>query len=190
MTKKNLKIFLVIITSVLLVIFLIKISNKKTIVQNSGKNLIEDNSSSSNIMENLKFSSKDPKGNLYSLEALEGEVNFSNNKIIDLKNVNAQIDIIDHERIMISSDFGKYNSINFDTVFSKNVIISYLDNRITGEIMKLITEDNLIIISGNVVYSSLNNNVKSDVIEIDINTRDVKIFMHDKSHKIKIKNKN
>ena len=31
---------------------------------------------------------------------------------------------------------GKYNSENFDTIFSKNVIINYLDNKITGEYLR------------------------------------------------------
>ena len=34
--------------------------------------------------------------------------------------------------VIITSDYGKYNSNNFDTIFSKNVIINYLDNKITG----------------------------------------------------------
>ena len=35
--------------------------------------------------------------------------------------------------ILITSDYGKYNSGNFDTIFSKNVLINYLHNEITGE---------------------------------------------------------
>ena len=34
---------------------------------------------------------------------------------------------------MITSNYGKYNTINYDTIFSKNVKIDYVDNIITGD---------------------------------------------------------
>ena len=47
------------------------------------------------------------------------------NEIIFLKNVSAVINLRNSKRIIISADFGKYNINNFDTIFSKNVIIDY-----------------------------------------------------------------
>ena len=37
------------------------------------------------------------------------------------------------ELIVITSNYGKYNTINYDTIFSKNVKIDYVDNIITGD---------------------------------------------------------
>ena len=47
--------------------------------------------------------------------------------------MNALIKLKDSEDITIVSDFGKYNSENFDTIFSKNVIIQYLNNKLSGQ---------------------------------------------------------
>jgi len=47
--------------------------------------------------------------------------------------VSAIIKLADSDIINIKSNFGKYNTINFDTIFSKNVLINYLDNIIKGE---------------------------------------------------------
>ena len=43
------------------------------------------------------------------------------------------------------------------------------------------------IISKDVIYTKNNNMLKADVIEIDIKTKDTKIFMHEKNDKVNIK---
>ena len=78
-------------------------------------------------------------------------------------------------------------SNNFDTIFSKNVIINYLDNKITGEYLDFSIERNSMIISKNVIYTNLENILKADVIEINIKTKDTKIFMYEKNKKVNIK---
>ena len=42
----------------------------------------------------------------------------------------------------------------------------------------------------NVVYSNLNNILKSDVIEMNLETKDIKIFMFENNKKVNIKSKN
>jgi hypothetical protein len=48
---------------------------------------------------------------------------------------------------------------------------------------------NSIIISRNVVFTNLTNILKADVIEINIETKDAKIFMHKNNKQVNIKNK-
>ena len=45
------------------------------------------------------------------------------------------------------------------------------------------------IISKNVIYTDQNNILKTDVIEINIKTRDFKFLMFDKENKIQLTNK-
>ena len=92
--------------------------------------------------------------------------------------------------IEIYSNFGKYNTVNYDTIFSKNVIINYLDNKITGEYLDFSLERNSMVISRNVVYKNLENILNADVVEINIETKDTKIFMYEKNKKVKVKSKN
>ena len=89
----------------------------------------------------------------------------------------------------ITSEYGKYNSNNFDTIFSKNVIINYLENKITGEYLDFSIQRNSMIISRNVIYTNLENILKADVIEINISNKDTKIFMYKNNKKVKIKSK-
>jgi hypothetical protein len=46
------------------------------------------------------------------------------------------------------------------------------------------------IISKNVIYNNGKNTLKTDVIEINIQTKDTKIFMYEDKKKVNIKTKN
>jgi len=87
----------------------------------------------------------------------------------------------------IKSKFGKYNINNYDTIFSENVLIEFEDNKIKGNYVDFSLNRNSLIISKNVVYSGPKNFLKADVIEINITTKDAKIFMYEKEKKVKIK---
>ena len=116
---------------------------------------------------------------------------MNNNDVIFLKNVTAYIKLIkNNELITIISNFGKYNTVNYDTIFSKDVKINYLDNRITGNYLDFSMMKNLLIISKNVVYTNPENILKADVMELDTITKDTKIFMHNYKEKIVVKNRN
>ncbi len=143
----------------------------------------------SNIIEDVNYTTIDADGNEYIINALKGEIDFSNTKVLFLTDVEAIIKLKSKEFITISSDFGKYNSDNFDTIFSKNVIINYLDNKINSEYLDFSLIRNSMIISRNVIYTNNNNILNADVIELDIKTKDTKIFMYEKKNKVNIKSK-
>jgi len=144
----------------------------------------------SNIIKDINYSSEDLKGNKYILLAKEGEIDLNNSDIIFLREVIAYIKLKEkNEIITITSDFGKYNTINFDTIFSKNVIINYIDNKITGEYLDLSIDKNLLLVSRDVIYINSENVLTADVIEVEIDTKNTKIFMQEKKKKVNIKSK-
>ena len=142
---------------------------------------------SSNIIEDVSYSAKDTKGNEYFLKAGEGIIDQNESKYIFLKSVKATINLNNYKLIEISSDFGKYNINNYDTIFSKNVMISYLDNKITGDYLDFSLEKNLMLISRDVVLENNKNSLHADVIEVDIENRDIKIFMYEDNKKVNVK---
>ena len=97
------------------------------------------------------------------------------------------INLKDYKSIEISSDFGKYDINNYDTIFSKNVIITYLDNIITGDYLDFSWDKNLMLVSRDVILKNNKNSLQADVIEMDIEKRDIKIFMYEDSKKVNIK---
>ena len=132
---------------------------------------------SSNKIKDVKYTTKDADGNEYIITATEGEIDYSNTNIIYLTNIKAKIKLIDSEDISVTSDYGKYDSGNFDTIFSKNVIINYLNNEITGEYLDFSLERNSLLMTKKVVYTNLENILKADAVEMNLKTKDTKIFM-------------
>ena len=143
---------------------------------------------SSNIIKDVNYISRDAKGNIYTIDASQGEIDLSNSSVIFLTDVRAKIKLTNKDIIRITSEYGKYNIDNYDTIFNDDVIIKYLDNKINGEYLDFSLGRNTMIISKNVIYTNTENILKADVVEMNIETKDTKIFMHDAEKKINIKN--
>ena len=187
------KIVILIILIILLSIFFIFMHLNKPIKKNISKidsTVNEERSYSSNIIENVKYTSRDAKGNEYTITALKGEIDIKDSNIIFLKSVKAIIKLKNSTEILIHSDFGKYDINNFDTIFSENIIIDYLDNEIRGEYLDFSINRNSLIISQNVIYSDNSSTLKTDVVEMNIKTKDIKFFMYNKDKKINLESKN
>ena len=191
MKNKYLRIsFLILIVFIFIVFFYQKIFKKDEKIISETTLIEKDNTYNSNIIKDVRYTSRDVKGNEYVITASEGEIDFSNSNIIFLTDVYATIILKNSNLLTISSSYGKYNSNNLDTIFSKNVIINYLDNKITGEYLDFSPRRNSMIVSKNIVYTNLKNILKADVIEIDLKTKDTKIYMYENKKKVKIQSKN
>jgi hypothetical protein len=190
MVKKNNFKIVIFITLILLsvLLFYFKFFSKKTTVKiNVEENL--STSSLSNVIKDVSYVSTDSKGNKYSINALTAEIDQNNPNILFLTDVSSTIELTNSNNIKIISDYGKYNSDNFDTIFSKNVIINYLDNKINGEYLDFSIARGNMIISRNVVYSNPENILEADIIDINIETKDTKISMFDKNEKVNLRSK-
>ena len=186
MLKKTV-ILLVIIVTIILIVYNKYFDKEKKIEKEKSEDI---NAYNSNLLENVEYIAKDSKGNLYIIKATKGEIDYNNNNIIFLEEVNSQIKLTNSDEINIKSDFGKYNTSNYDTIFSKNVKIDYLENKITGEYLDFSLIKNKMIFSRNIIYTNLENILQADVIEIDIDTKNTKIFMYDQNKKVNIKSRN
>ncbi len=189
MNKKFIKIFLFFFFLIIIFIISLNFKDKKddTVLKKETEEIITSNS---NIIKDVNYFAKDGKGNEYTINASQGEIDQSNTDIIYLTNVKAIIKIQNSDNITILSDYGKYNTKNFDTIFSKNVIINYEDNNIKSNYLDFSLERNSMIISKNVIYKNKNNVLKADTVEIDLETKDTKIFMLENNKKVNIKSIN
>ena len=187
MNKKTviqvLMIFLIILITLS---FYLKYFNTKQ--KNSTENIIlekvDDNqNNSSTYIDNIDYVSSDASGNKYQITAEQAEIKVENSNVMFLKKVTAYIFVKDSDVVKITSDFGKYNSKNYDTIFYENVIIIYPDHKITGEYLDFSFLNNLGIISKNVIYDGVKKNLFADKIEINLTTKDTRIFMNDKKKK-------
>jgi len=140
------------------------------------KTSINQNNSSTYI-DNIDYVSFDVKGNKYNITAKQSEIKIENPDIMFLTDVIAYIFIKDSDTVKITSNFGKYNTKNYDTFFSENVIVIYPGHKITGEYLDFSFLKDLGTISKNVIYTGDKTNLFADKVEINLTTKDTKIFM-------------
>ena len=184
-------LFLLLVFFIVFFLIYLNFFKKSKINKTEISEIKEQNFINSNIIRDIKYSSKDLKGNEYLIFAKEGEIDLNDSDVIYLKNVKAYIRLIGkNEQITVISDFGKYNTISYDTIFSQNVKIKYLDNKITGDYLDFSMIKNILIISKNVVYTNTKNILKADVVELDTITKNTKIFMYDTKDKVKVESLN
>ena len=191
MNKEKIIKFSIFFLFLIIILSVYKNTKKPKSIENVSKiDKTKFNQSKSNIINEVSYQSYDANGNEYLINALKGEIDLSNSDIIFLTDVNAKINLKNSNSILIRSKFGKYNIKNFDTIFSKNVNIFYLESKITGEYLDFSIDRSSMVISRNVVYTNDKNILKTDVVEIDIKTKDTKIFMYDEKKKVNVSNIN
>tara|TARA_Y100000768_G_scaffold288620_1_gene222790 strand:- start:64 stop:636 length:573 start_codon:yes stop_codon:yes gene_type:complete len=181
------KIFFGLSVIIIISFFSLKLFKEEKITSVESEAIVEQIDTTTNIIKDVSYSSNDAKGNEYVLNANEGQIDLNNDKVIFLNGVKATIIMESGKIINIQSKFGKYNINNYDTIFSENVLIEYEDNKIKGNYVDFSLERNSLIISKNVVYLNQKNLLRADVVEINISTKDTKIFMYEEEKKVKIK---
>ena len=188
--KKTLfKSFLIGFFSYLVVYFYIKFDEKK-ILNQSVITKDEEVIYSANIIKGVNYVSRDLKGNEYIINADQGEIDLLDNNTIFLDKVKALVKLKNKENVIITSDYGKYNITTNKSIFSKNVIIRYLENKIMGDYSEISFERNSLMISKDVTYTNLENVLEADIIEMNILTKDIKISMYGQKDDVNIEYRN
>ena len=117
--KKIIKIFFIILFSLALILFIYSKSIKTSKDNELLPEISQEEVYNSNIIKDINYTTKDTEGNEYIITALQGEIDYSNTNILFLTEVKANINLVNSEKINITSDYGKYNSNNYDTILQK-----------------------------------------------------------------------
>ena len=189
MTRKiYTQLFLVLLLLIITLFLFFKYFKKTNTEVNLRGNIEQTINSGESLIEDLKYLSTDKEGNEYKIEAKKGNIDKDNPDIIYLENVIAIISLKNSEQISIKSNFAKYNSKNFNTLFNDAVIVDYEDNLLSSNFLDLSFEDNLVSIYDNVQYLSGFSSLSADRAEIDILNKKTKIFMESPGKKVLINN--
>ena len=117
------------------------------------------------------------------------ENSLANCDVLILKEVTGIIYLTNRSPINISSNFAKYNKLNFDTVFYEDVKITYENNLIESDNLNISLDKSLASINGNVIINNNYMESYADNVELDLLNRDIIINMFDKEDNIKINRK-
>ena len=154
-------------------------TNKKTVSSISDEDF-------SNIMQNIEYFSNDEIGNEYIIKAEHGQILNENKNLILMNNVSAEINFNYSEKITILSKKAVYNTLNYDTKFEDDIIIKYGDHNILSENVDMLFKDQKIKIYNKIEYTNLNTFLLADIAEIDLLTKNLKIYMNETKKKINI----
>ena len=189
MTKKiYIQLFLIIIFFIISFFLFLKYFKKTSFEIKTNANISQTINTSESLIEDLKYLSTDKEGNEYKIEAKKGNIDKNNPDIIYLENVKAIILLQNSENIFIESNYAKYNTKSFDTLFNDKVSIDYGEHLLKSEFLDLSFENNLVSIYDNVRYLSGISSLSADKAEIDILNKKTKIFMENPGDKVQISN--
>ena len=163
---------------------------KDTSFSENNIDLNSNTNTSSNTMSNIEYKSTDTIGNQYLIRAKLGSISDEDSNVILMQDVEAEIQLDNREKILINAISAEYNIINYDTFFKEQTNIKYNEHNLNCNNVDLIFKDHKIKLYSNINYSSLNTSLLADEIEIDLITKNLKVYMIDKNQKIKATFKN
>ena len=170
---------------IILLIFNIYYNGNETNSSNTFLSNIDTNTKNENIIKKIYYISRNNK-NVYEIMSETGNIDLENPSIIFMKNVTAKITFVNSASIDIASKFAKYNNETYKTDFLESVVVKHLNHIINAENMTISMEDNLATLNKNVVYKNLDIKLIADKVEIDLLTKDAKIFMDNSYKKVQI----
>ena len=200
----NKKIFIQIFLFLVLILF-ISLFTFKFFLKNTTEEIVEIKKDSietnQNLIRNIKYNSKNKKGDTFSLVANYGEIDANNSNQFFLTNVKGKIITVEGQQIDITSNFADFNNKSFETKFLENVIIISNDEKIYGDELYIVLDaseqeliknpkkiQNRAILTGNIKILREEYKITSDVVEIDLITLDSKVYMLDNKKKVTIEN--
>ncbi len=186
-------ILLIILFSIIISVFLIYFNKDKRLNEkNIETNKIVDqeiDEDTGTLITDINYKFSDPSGNFYELFAEFGKVNIKDSEKMFMTNVKALIYLKDSEPIMIVSKYANYHKINHETNFFEDVVLTHLIHKATSNNLDIAFNKNIASMYNNLVYNKPGTNLTADRLEIDLITKNTKIFMDKKTEKIKIVNK-
>tara|TARA_X000000950_G_C13905798_1_gene656790 strand:+ start:1572 stop:2153 length:582 start_codon:yes stop_codon:yes gene_type:complete len=186
--KLLLQIFFISLTLIFSVIFFNQTFKKEKdiLVKKENEKKLPEN----NLIEGIRYFSKDIKGNTYLIESKNGTLDQDNTDIIYLIDVVAEINFDKDQKIKVTSNKATYNVSNFDTEFTDNVKLIYDDNKITCKNIIVKFTENYAILDGNLIYKNLLTSLYADRMEVDLTSRKTKTSMKNNKDKVTIIYKN
>ena len=165
-----------------------KTNDRNGIQENKKEEILIENQN--NLIKNLRYNVKFDNNTQYSITADLSEIFYEDDiEFVRMQTVFAKF--IDEENLslIISSDNAIYNNSNYNTKFSNNVKITYLNNEITSQNLNLNFEENVVTIYNDVIYDGLQGLLKADNVVMNLMSKEMKIFMNESQNKVEIETK-
>lgn len=191
MNKKYIQLFLLFLLILISFFFYnkyFKINDKDGNQESKKKEILIENQN--NLIKNLRYNVKFDNNTQYSITADLSEIFYKDDiEFVRMQTVFAKFIDEKNLSLIITSDNAIYNNSNYNTKFSNNVKITYLNNEITSQNLNLNFEENVVTIYNDVIYEGLQGLLKADNVVINLITKEINLFMNNSKNKVKVESK-
>ena len=179
-------VLLVIITSFFYIYFEkeVNFKEKNTTTIKTVESEIDDETGT--LIKDIIYTFSDQSENYYELFAEHGKVDIKDSEKMFMTNVKATIYLKNSAPINIVSKYANYNKVNHETNFFENVEVTHLIHKATSENLDILFNNNIALMYNNIIYNKPGTQLTADRLEIDLITKNSKIFMDNQYERIKI----
>ena len=131
------------------------------------------------IFFNIEYSGLDLAGNRYILKSEEAYNNKSNQKIVNMKTVNAVFYFKDGTILTVLSDTGVYNNESLDMIFNGNVKAAYDGSELFAEKAEYNNSETFLTISEKVIVKDPRGTINAYKLFFDIKKQKLNIASFD-----------
>ena len=150
----------------------------------------EVSSPENNLIKNLKYEVKLDEENQYIITSDLSEITYETGiEMVRMQKVTAILINQKNIPLIITSEQAVYNNSNYNTKFSNNVKVEYLNNIIKADKMDFNFKNSLISIYENVEYDGIQGNIVADNIKIDLITKKIEIYMYNQNDNVEVTTK-
>ena len=186
--------FILIFVGVLLILFTYfypNIKENKFIVKNDIEKDLTDSAEelkeNTTFFENLRYEGLFNLDKTFIVQSKKAYIDNKEPDIVHMTDMHVILYLEDGRTVNITSDGGKYNKINYDIFFNKNVYATDGETKIFSEYLEMLGNESTVKIYEDVnINYSTGSSLSADKIEYDFETKYLKVSMFD-DKRIKMK---
>ena len=139
------------------------------------------------FFENLRYEGLFNLDKTFIVKSKEAYIDNKEPDIVHMTDMHVILYLKDGRIVNITSDSGKYNKINYDIFFNKNVYATDGETKIYSQYLEMFGNESAVKIYNDVnINYSTGSSLSADKVEYDFETKDLKVSMFD-DKRIKMK---
>ena len=140
-----------------------------------------------NIFENVSYEGIYQIDNTFIITADRAKILAEDPNIVYLNNMHVTITLQSGQKIIITSDSGRYNKLNYNIFFEDNVNATDNEIRLFSDNLDLLTDESAKVYNNVLIIDKEKSYLKADIVKYDFKTKYYKISMFSNSEKVKVK---
>ena len=140
-----------------------------------------------NIFENVSYEGTYQIDGAFIITADRAKILVEDPDIVYMNNMHVTITLQSGQKIIITSDSGRYNKLNYNIFFEDNVKATDNEIRLFSDNLDLLTDKSAKVYNNVLIIDKEKSYLTADIVKYDFKTKYYKISMFTNSEKVKVK---